>query len=132
MLRPPRTQNSGFQAQNSGFNWRIHGEVSAAFSGLNNRGEKIIEKTLAFRRGRNYDSEHSMTAVPTTKRDPAALDPRGRPRIFDKHKRAAELRLSGMKWGDIAKELGVTRGTLTFHRLEIHGIMSTLQKGVPA
>jgi hypothetical protein len=72
-----------------------------------------------------------MTAAPATKRDPLAPDRRGRPRTFDL-KLTAELRLSGMKWDDIAAQLGVSRKTLSWHRFEIHGIMSTLRKGVPA
>jgi hypothetical protein len=57
---------------------------------------------------------------------------RGRPRLFNKQRRAAERKLAGKTWREIAAELGVHEQLLYWHMAEIKGIMSTLEKGVPA
>jgi len=48
----------------------------------------------------------------------------GRPRLFNDHQRAAELRRTGLKWAEVAVELNVNKLTLDEHIREIQAIMA--------
>jgi hypothetical protein len=66
----------------------------------------------------------------TTALQPPPPKPQGRPRSFNEHVRAAQMRASGMTWVAVAKELGISIQTLYHHMPELRPMVKQLRNGV--